>query len=250
MNIKKLLENEITNKSYYQVNEENPDPILIAQEKKDEYISLVCALFAYGKATLIVKFLKSINFDILDENEKEIKKYFTNHYYRFQTKEDVKEFFITLKRLKNEDNLENIFLKGYKKNNFVIDGIDEVIKKFYEINSYSSKGYSFLIGNRYKGKTKGSSPYKRWNMYLRWMVRDSGIDFGIWKNVKKSDLIIPLDTHTFNVSHKLGLLTRKTYDLESAIQLTNKLKEFDENDPVKYDFAIYRLGQNDKILNF
>jgi len=250
MNIKKLLENEITNKSYYQVNEENPDPILIAQEKKDEYISLVCALFAYGKATLIVKFLKSINFDILDENEKEIKKYFTNHYYRFQTKEDVKEFFITLKRLKNEDNLENIFLKGYKKNNFVIDGIDEVIKKFYEINSYSSKGYSFLIGNRYKGKTKASSPYKRWNMYLRWMVRDSGIDFGIWKNVKKSDLIIPLDTHTFNVSHKLGLLTRKTYDLESAIQLTNKLKEFDENDPVKYDFAIYRLGQNDKILNF
>ena len=250
MNIKKLLENEITNKSYYQVNEENPDPILIAQEKKDEYISLVCALFAYGKATLIVKFLKSINFDILDENEKEIKKYFTNHYYRFQTKEDVKEFFITLKRLKNEDNLENIFLKGYKKNNFVIDGIDEIIKKFYEVNPYTSKGYSFLIGNRYKGKTKGSSPYKRWNMYLRWMVRDSGIDFGIWKNVKKSDLIIPLDTHTFNVSHKLGLLTRKTYDLESAIQLTNKLKEFDENDPVKYDFAIYRLGQNDKILNF
>ena len=247
MNIKKLLENEITNKSYYQVNEENPDPILIAQEKKDEYISLVCALFAYGNVKAIVKFLKSIDFDILDENEKEIKKYFTNHYYRFQTKEDVKEFFISLKRLKNEDNLENIFLKGYKKNNFVIDGIDEVIKKFYEINSYSSKGYSFLIGNRYKGKTKASSPYKRWNMYLRWMVRDSGIDFGIWKNVKKSDLIIPLDTHTFNVSHKLGLLTRKTYDLESAIQLTNKLKEFDENDPVKYDFAIYRLGQNENL---
>jgi len=247
MNIKKLLENEITNKSYYQVNEENPDPILIAQEKKDEYISLVCALFAYGNVKAIVKFLKSIDFDILDENEKEIKKYFTNHYYRFQTKEDVKEFFISLKRLKNEDNLENIFLKGYKKNNFVIDGIDEIIKKFYEINPYSSKGYSFLIGNRYKGKTKGSSPYKRWNMYLRWMVRDSGIDFGIWKNVKKSDLIIPLDTHTFNVSHKLGLLTRKTYDLESAIQLTNKLKEFDENDPVKYDFAIYRLGQNENL---
>ena len=250
MNIKKLLENEITNKSYYQVNEENPDPILIAQEKKDEYISLVCALFAYGNVKAIVKFLNSINFDILDENEKEIKNYFTNHYYRFQTKNDVKEFFITLKRLENEDNFENIFLKGYQKNNFVIDGIDEVIKKFYEINSYSSKGYSFLIGNRYKGKTKGSSPYKRWNMYLRWMVRDSGIDFGIWKNVKKSDLIIPLDTHTFNVSRKLGLLYRKTYDLESAIQLTNKLKEFDKDDPVKYDFAIYRLGQNDKILNF
>ena len=250
MNIKKLLEDEITKKDYYEVNEDNLDPILIAQEKKDEYISLVCALFAYGNVKAIVKFLKNIDFDILEESEKEIKKYFTNHYYRFQTKEDVKEFFVTLKRLKNEDNLENIFLKGYQKNNFVIDGIDEIIKTFYKINLYISKGYSFLIGNRYKGKTKGSSPYKRWNMYLRWMVRDEGIDFGLWKKVKKSDLIIPLDTHTFNVSHKLGLLTRKTYDLESAIELTNKLKEFDEFDPVKYDFAIYRLGQNDEILNF
>jgi len=244
-NIKNLLE-EITNKSYYEVNEQNLDPILIAREYKDEYISLVCALFAYGNVKAIIKFLRSIDFDILDESEDEIKKYFCNHYYRFQSIEDVKQFFITLKRLKKLS-IEEIFLNGYKKNNFVIDGIDEILKVMNELNSYTSKGYQFLIGNRYKGKTKGSSPYKRWNMYLRWMVRDDRIDFGLWKRVKKSDLIIPLDTHTFNVSHKLGLLTRKTYDLESAIQLTNKLKEFDKNDPVKYDFAIYRLGQNENL---
>ena len=246
MDLEKLYK-EIKNKSYYKVSEDNPDPILIAREKKDEYISLVCALFAYGNAKAIVKFLKSIDFDILDENEEEIKKYFINHYYRFQNKDDVREFFITLKRLKNENSLENIFFKGYSKNNFVIDGIDEVIKTIYNLNNYSSKGYSFLIGNRYKGKTKGSSPYKRWNMYLRWMIRDDEVDFGLWKKVNKSDLIIPLDTHTFNVSHKLGLLTRKTYDLESAILLTNKLKEFDKTDPVKYDFVIYRLGQNENL---
>ena len=246
MDIKQLLENEITTKNYYEVNENNPDPILIARQQKDEYISLACALFAYGKATLIVKFLKSIDFDILGENEQEISKYFQKHYYRFQSIEDVKQFFITLKRLKNES-LEDIFYQGYKKDNFVIDGIDEVIKKMDELNNYTSKGYQFLVGNRYKGKTKGSSPYKRWNMYLRWMVRDEGIDFGLWKKVDKKDLIIPLDTHTFNVSHKLGLLSRKTYDLESAILLTNKLKEFDEKDPIKYDFAIYRLGQNENL---
>ena len=221
MDIKKLLEIEVKNKSYYEVNEKNLDPILIAKEKKDEYISLVCALFAYGNVKAIIKFLRSIDFDILEENEEKIKKNI-NHYYRFQSSEDVKQFFITLKRLKNEDRLENIFLKGY----------------------------SFLIGNRYKRKTKGCSPYKRWNMYLRWMVRDDEIDFGLWKNVDTKDLIIPLDTHTFKVSQKLGLLTRKTYDLESAIQLTNKLKEFDKDDPVKYDFAIYRLGQNKEILDF
>ena len=80
-------------------------------------------------------------------------------------------------------------------------------------------------------------------MFLRWMVRDDNIDMGLWSDIKKTDLIIPLDTHTFNVSKKLGLLERKTYDLEAAIELTKTLKTFDENDPLKYDFALYRIGQ-------
>ena len=243
--MKNLLEKEIKNKTYYEVNENNLDPIIVAREYKEEYISLICALFAYGNVKAIVKFLRSIDFDILDENEEEIKKYI-NHYYRFQSVEDVKQFFITLHRLKSQS-LEDIFLKGYKKNNFVIEGIDSILEEMYKINNYTSRGYQFLISNRYKGKTKSSSPYKRWNMFLRWMVRDDEIDFGLWKKVDKKDLIIPLDTHTFNVAHKLGLLDRKTYDLESAIILTNNLKKFDESDPVKYDFALYRLGQNENL---
>lgn len=84
---------------------------------------------------------------------------------------------------------------------------------------------------------------KRWMMYLRWMVRCDNIDMGLWSGIDRADLIIPLDTHTFNVSRKLGLLSRKSYDLEAAIELTKKLKEFDEKDPLKYDFALYRIGQ-------
>lgn len=78
---------------------------------------------------------------------------------------------------------------------------------------------------------------------MRWMVREDNIDMGLWSGVDKSDLIIPLDTHTFNVSKKLGLLSRKSYDLEAAMELTKKLKEFDRQDPLKYDFALYRIGQ-------
>jgi len=244
--MKEILE-KILHTDFIKPSWQNPDPILIASKTKDEIISLVCALFAYGNAKMIVKFLDSIDFEVLKESEKEIKNYI-NHYYRFQNVEDVKQFFITLKRLSGYS-LENIFLEGYNKDNFVIDGINELIKTIYSLNHYTSKGYKFLISNPYKGTPKGSSPYKRWNMYVRWMVRDSGIDFGLWKKVKKSDLIIPLDTHTFNVSQKIGLLERKTYDLYSAILLTNKLKEFDANDPVKYDFALYRIGQN-KIETF
>jgi len=84
-------------------------------------------------------------------------------------------------------------------------------------------------------------------MFLRWMVRDDNLDMGLWKNVNKKDLILPLDTHTFKVSLKLGLLKRKTYDLKSAILITEALKNFNNEDPIIYDFALYRIGQ-EKIV--
>ena len=96
-------------------------------------------------------------------------------------------------------------------------------------------------------KTKGVGALKRWMMFLRWMVRKDNIDMGLWSSKYKKDLILPLDTHTFKVSKKLGLLQRKTYDLQAAIEITEVLKGFDTKDPMKYDFALYRIGQ-EKLL--
>jgi len=138
--------------------------------------------------------------------------------------------------------LKDTFLQGYLKEKSVIDGVFEIIKKIRKLNSYDSKGYRFLIGTLPKNN-KPSSPYKRWMMFLRWMVRKDALDLGLWSEVSPADLIIPLDTHTFNVSRKLGLLKRKTYDWKAAVELTEKLKEFSAEDPVKYDFALYRIGQ-------
>lgn len=88
------------------------------------------------------------------------------------------------------------------------------------------------------------STCKRLNMFLRWMVRkdDCGVDFGIWSNLKPSDLIMPCDLHVDRVSRKLGLITRKQTDWQTAIELTERLREFDPQDPVKYDFALFGLG--------
>jgi uncharacterized protein (TIGR02757 family) len=90
---------------------------------------------------------------------------------------------------------------------------------------------------------KGSSA-KRLNMYLRWMVRPTkeGIDFGIWKHMKPSELMIPLDVHTSTVGRKLGLLQRKQDDWKSVEELTSALRQFDPADPVKYDFALFGMG--------
>lgn len=242
MQIKEILDLEVKKRNLAEeISDEKPDPMLVARIYKDEVISLVCALFAYGNAKQIVKFLQSLDFDLLDAEDEKIKKALSSHYYRFQNSNDVAEFFITLKRFKNETSLEESFLHGYKKEHLIMEGLESVIAKLWSLNSYNSRGYKFLLGS--PPHKKSSSTYKRWNMYLRWMVRNDSIDMGLWHGVDKSDLLMPLDTHTFKVSLSLGLLVRKTYDLKAVIELTNKLKTFDPYDPVKYDFALYRLGQ-------
>jgi len=240
--IKDMLDREMKKRDKEgELSYDKPDPLLIAKRYEDEYISLICASFAYGKASLIVKFLDSLDFSLFQMSEEVIKKELKNHYYRFQKSGDVIEFFITIKRLQEYDSLESIFCEGYKKERSVIDGLNSLITKIYQINSYDSRGYRFLIGKI--PTSNPTSPYKRWNMFLRWMVRKDSLDMGLWSGVDKKDLIIPLDTHTFNVSLKLGLIDRKTYDFKAVMLLTKKLREFDPLDPVKYDFALYRIGQ-------
>jgi len=92
------------------------------------------------------------------------------------------------------------------------------------------------------------SSCKRLNMFLRWMVRqdDKGVDFGLWKKIKPSQLLMPLDVHVDRVARRLGLLERKQTDWKSVIELTNNLQEFDKNDPVKYDFALFGAGVLEK----
>ena len=80
-------------------------------------------------------------------------------------------------------------------------------------------------------------------MFLRWMVRDSDIDLGLFKRLPKNKLLIPLDVHTHKVSLALGLIKRRSYDFKAVADLSLKLREFDLDDPIKYDFALYRIGQ-------
>ena len=247
MNIKERLDIEVKKRNTIsEISQDRLDPIMIAHRYNDPVISLICALFSYGNVKQIVKFLDSLDFTLLQKSDSEIKRVLKKHYYRFQNSEDIIALFIALKRVTKDTSLEDIFLLGYKNNNNVIDGINFLISYIKKEFHHSSHGYNFLIG-KVTTKTKGAGALKRWMMFLRWMVRNDNIDMGLWKNVNKADLIMPLDTHTFNVSTKLGLLKRKTYDLQAAIELTEKLKTFDASDPLKYDFALYRLGQ-EKML--
>jgi uncharacterized protein (TIGR02757 family) len=89
-----------------------------------------------------------------------------------------------------------------------------------------------------------NSSCKRLNMFLRWMVRDDdkGVDFGLWKNIRPSQLLIPLDVHVHRVAQRLGLLERKQSDWKATLELTETLRQFDPEDPVKYDYALFGMG--------
>ncbi len=245
--IKTLLDKEVQERNnIFELSYDKPDPLLIASKYQDESIALICALFAYGNAGLIVKFLDNLDFSLLDASEEMIIKEFSSHYYRFQKSEDVIAVFIALKRLKEVDSIENIFYEGYKKEHNILDGLWHFIDTLRSIYPHATQGYNFLIGSVPK-KVSSAGTYKRYMMYLRWMVRKDNLDMGLWSKIDKRDLLVPLDTHTFKVSRKLGLLKRKSYDMKASIEVTNTLRNFDSSDPVKYDFALYRLGQ-EKLL--
>jgi len=88
------------------------------------------------------------------------------------------------------------------------------------------------------------STCKRLNMFLRWMVRkdEAGVDFGIWNRISPAELICPCDLHVDRVARKLKFITRKQTDWQTALELTEHLRQFDPQDPVKYDFALFGLG--------
>lgn len=95
-----------------------------------------------------------------------------------------------------------------------------------------------------------NSSAKRICMFLRWMVRKDSrdVDFGLWNQIKMNQLACPLDLHSARIARNLGLLIRKQNDWKAVLELTNKLKELDPDDPVKYDFALFGMGINEKLI--
>ena len=247
MNLKAKLDSLVRAKNTTAGLFDAPDPLQVAKIQGDEFACLICALFAYGNAGNIVNFLKKLDFFLVNSSENAIIKNTAHLKYRFQSPADIAQIFITLKRLKNESSLENIFLQGYEKDESIVSALRVFIAKARKINAYASLGYDFFFGVPFLGEPKGTM--KRYNMFLRWVVRADELDLGLWSGIDTAHLLMPLDTHTHKVALKLGLMRRKSYDFKAVLELTKNLREFDAKDPIKYDFALYRLGQSKEYLD-
>ena len=141
------------------------------------------------------------------------------------------------------DSLEDAFLKGIQSTDVSVEqGLVRFHEDFFSLPNAPHRTKKHIATPARK------SACKRINMFLRWMVRqdDKGVDFGLWKRIQPSQLVCPCDVHVERVARRFHLITRKQTDWQMAMELTANLKEFDPIDPVKYDFALFGLGVEEK----
>lgn len=143
---------------------------------------------------------------------------------------------------KNHGGLQAVFSVNRKTDNPVKQALIYFRDVFFSIPHA-------LRSEKHVSNVAKNSAAKRLNMFLMWMIRrdNRGVHFGLWDTFSPADLYIPLDVHTANISRKLKLLERKQNDWKAVVELTERLREFDPDDPVKYDFALFGLGVFEKF---
>lgn len=232
-----------------------PDPLQFLHRYKNpndiEIVGFISSVFAFGNVKLInnklelifqklgsspYKKIKSLTFSKSVEISKDLS-------YRFYTETDVAMFLYLLKLILIKYNsLKSLFLLGYKPND---KNLKNAISEFSENSLLILKENGFNITNGIKfmfANPKSGSATKRFNLFLRWMIRKDELDFGLWNEIPTNKLVIPVDTHIAKISLKLGLTKRKNINWKTAEEITDKLKKYDAYDPVKYDFAICHIG--------
>jgi uncharacterized protein (TIGR02757 family) len=226
-------------------------PHLFSKKQDIEIAGFFAAVFAWGirktiinKGKLLFNLMDNAPYDFcLNHQERDLKRlegfchrtfndtdllyfvsFFKHHYSKHASLESAFFDNKTLRHSNKQDVVEHA-LNHFNQYFFSMEDVPERTKK-------------------HVASPAKNSSCKRLNMFLRWMVRNDnkGVDFGLWKKLSPADLICPVDLHVARVSKRFNLLQRKQIDWQAAIELTQHLRKFDKEDPVKYDFALFGLG--------
>lgn len=225
------------------------DPIQIPHQfskKEDiEIIGFIIATIAWGNRKSIISNGEKLIKLMQGQPHEFVMNYNSSKDFKFVHRTfneiDLDYFFRTFQGIYQDSSLEELFVQHNQ-----IKGLKGRIVNFRERfltvkhESRSEKHLANPLNN---------SSSKRICMFLRWMCRkdNKGVDFGIWKNTPMSELHLPLDVHTGNISRKLGILKRTQNDWKSVEEIQETLLILDPNDPVKYDFALFGLGAFEKF---
>ena len=231
------------------------DPLQFVYEYSNpadmEVVALLAADLAYGRVQQIQKSLADLlgrmgpsPYEFVRDFGKAERNTLTDFKHRFTTGQDISDLLQLLRNVfEQSGSIEKHFLLGYNKDD---EDILPALSKFCDSlqekyagkhNGRVRRGLKYLLTS----PTDGSA-FKRLNLFLRWMVRDDEVDSGLWKSVDKAKLIVPIDVHMARLCGILGFHDRKTVSLSTALEITKSFSKIEPADPVKYDFALTRIG--------
>lgn len=225
-------------------------PHLFTLKEDIEIAGLLTATLAWGQRTTIIRnatrlvgMMPGGPHAFITSHRPEDRKPFLHFVHRTFNGLDCAYFLEALQRIYHLDGgLEEVFTDGYRAEGTVFGALKRFRERFFAAGPPARTA-------RHVSDVTANSAAKRLNMYLRWMVRHDhrGVDFGCWKEIPSSALMVPLDVHSGNTARKLGLLSRRQNDWKAVEELTANLRKFDREDPVRYDFALFGLGVFEKL---
>jgi uncharacterized protein (TIGR02757 family) len=232
-----------------------PDPLQFVYHYSNpqdmEIAGLLAACLAYGRVEQIEKSLNDLfgrmgtsPYAFVMNFDKAGRQKLNSFKHRFTTGQDISDLLSVLKKvLRQKGSIEKHFSSGYNQGDEnILPALSRFCDSLYEMYSEQngrkvSRGMKYLLASPVRG-----SACKRLNLFLRWMVRDDEVDTGLWKCIDKAKLIVPVDVHMGRLCRILGFHDRKIISLSTAVKITDCFAQIEPADPVKYDFALSRIG--------
>lgn len=238
------------NRPGFVINDPVSIPHRFTKNQDIEISALFAAVLAWGQRITIIRkcddLLNRMDMAphdfILHHQQRDLKR-MKGYKHRTFNETDLLYFIRFLKSFYlHHESLEHLFLVD-SRDVTVENGLTNFHNQFFSLKDHPDRTRKHVATPARK------SACKRINMFLRWMVRhdDKGVDFGIWKNISASQLVCPVDLHVERVARKLKLIKGKAMNWQTALGLTAQLRKFDPQDPVKYDFALFGLGIEEKF---
>jgi len=231
------------------------DPICIphhfSQQNDIEIAAFFAAVFAWGNRTTIInksrelfKRMDDAPYDFIRNHQPHDLVKLLGFKHRTFNDTDLLYFVLLLQHhYSHHTSLEAAFTRGMSPNDKDTEqALNGFFKYFFSLQDFPLRTHKHIAS------PAKNSTCKRLNMFLRWMVRtdNKGVDFGLWKNIRPSQLICPIDVHVARVAYRFNLLQRTVIDWQAALELTDYLRTLDPTDPVKYDYALFALGVVEK----
>ena len=232
-----------------------PDPLQFIYQYSNrpdmEVAGFLAAELAYGRVQQIQKSLTNLfgrmgesPFQFVRGFDEQKRAKLKDFRHRFTAGDDISDLLELLRDVLGEfGSIEKFFVQGHNSGDKnIIPALSKFCDSLLDLyakthNGHIPKGLSYLLPRPAAG-----SACKRLNLFLRWMVRNDDVDAGLWKSIDKARLIVPVDVHMSRLCRILGLYDQKTVSLSTAVKITESFAEIEPADPVKYDFALSRVG--------